>query len=88
MAVSLRDKVQEQHDYLRALMESFGFYGLKFHSKTDQKPISAIETEGAAFIELAEEYNLPLCSMPKRMELLLQCQFSLSQVGIRTSVSA
>lgn len=59
MAVSLRDKVQEQHDYLRALMESFGFYGLKFHSKTDQKPISAIETEGAAFIELAEEYNLP-----------------------------
>ena len=60
VSISLQDKVKEQCDFIKSLLLKHNIYGIKHHTKADQKGISDYETSGKPILELAEEYNLPI----------------------------
>jgi predicted TIM-barrel fold metal-dependent hydrolase len=56
---SLRDKVNLQLAGINKLMEQYEIYGLKYHTKVDQKKATDIEKD-SEFIEFAKEKNIPI----------------------------
>lgn len=53
-------KVAAQADALRALRSEYRFYGLKLQTTMIQAPVKSLLAEGRAFLELAQEWDLPL----------------------------
>jgi predicted TIM-barrel fold metal-dependent hydrolase len=53
-------KAKEQGQALRALREEYSFFGLKTQTTMLQSPIKTLLAEGRVFLELAQEWNLPL----------------------------
>lgn len=49
-----------QIEALRKLREEYAFYGLKTQTTITQAPITNLKGEGRAFLELAEEWDLPV----------------------------
>ncbi len=53
-------KVPEQAKALRALREQYPFYGLKTQTTITQSPITLLKGEAKVFLELAEEWDIPV----------------------------
>ena len=60
LSFSLRDSVDRQVDYLRQLVKQYPVYGLKYHTAADQCSAQDIAKLGKSFLEVAEEFNLPI----------------------------
>lgn len=59
MADPLRN-ISRQIEAIRSLREDYRFYGIKIQSTIIQAPIRNLLAEGGAFLDLAEEWNLPM----------------------------
>jgi predicted TIM-barrel fold metal-dependent hydrolase len=53
-------QAEAQAQALRALREEYSFYGLKTQTTMLQSPIKSLLAEGRIFLELAQEWNLPV----------------------------
>lgn len=58
-AISLQAQVAEQEGDILRLAEQYPLYGLKHHTKVDQKSADKLDSE-SAFVELAREMNIPI----------------------------
>lgn len=60
VSFSLRDKINEQCDFIRELSYKHNIYGLKHHTKADQIGIDKYEKYGTPILELAKDLNFPI----------------------------
>jgi predicted TIM-barrel fold metal-dependent hydrolase len=56
---SLQKKVKEQEEFLIELINSYDIYGLKYHTKVDQKEATCISKE-SNILDIAKRFNLPI----------------------------
>ena len=59
LSFSIHCEVEKQVEHLRNLIEHYPVYGLKYHSKVEQYPVNKFG-RGNKFLELAQEYNIPV----------------------------
>lgn len=59
LAFSLQDKVSEQVNNIESLNSEYEIYGLKYHTKVDQKNADAIDKE-SPFVDVARSMNIPI----------------------------
>ncbi|MBQ9934368.1 MAG: amidohydrolase family protein [Lachnospiraceae bacterium] len=56
---SLQDKVIEQESDILRLAKDYSIYGLKYHTKIDQKSADKVDKE-SDFVEIAKHLNIPI----------------------------
>lgn len=59
IAFSLQDKVSEQEKDVLRLVQKYPVYGLKFHTKVDQKSADRVDAE-SNFVDIARQLNIPI----------------------------
>ncbi len=59
LAFSLQDKIAQQEGDILQLAEEYPIYGLKYHTKVDQKSADMLDME-SGFVSIAEQLNIPI----------------------------